>query len=43
MLASETLLMDMVVPHRRGEASGFIMSMNMIGRNIGPIFGGAIQ
>jgi len=43
MLASETLLIDMVTPKQRGEASGFIMSMNMIGRNIGPVFGGAIQ
>jgi MFS family permease len=43
MLASETLLIDMVTPQQRGEASGFIMSMNMIGRNIGPMFGGAIQ
>ncbi|MFC1803637.1 MFS transporter [Thermoproteota archaeon] len=43
MLASETLLIDMVTPQQRGEASGFIMSMNMIGRNIGPVFGGAIQ
>lgn len=31
MLASETLLMDLVEPSRRGEASGFIISMNMIG------------
>jgi DHA1 family multidrug resistance protein-like MFS transporter len=43
MLASETLLIDMVTPQQRGEASGFIMSMNMIGQNIGPVFGGAIQ
>ncbi len=43
MLASETLLIDMVTPQQRGEAAGFIMSMNMIGRNIGPFFGGTIQ
>ena len=43
MLASETLLIDMVTPQQRGEASGFIMSMNMIGQNIGPVFGGSIQ
>lgn len=43
MLASETLLMDMVEPHQRGEASGFIMSMSMIGRNLGPMVGGSIQ
>ena len=43
MLASETLLIDMVTPQQRGEASGFIMSMSMVGRNIGPMVGGAIQ
>ena len=43
MLASETLLMDLVEPHQRGEASGFIMSTSMIGRNLGPMVGGAIQ
>jgi len=43
MLASETLLIDMISPQQRGEASGFIMSMSMVGRNIGPMVGGAIQ
>jgi DHA1 family multidrug resistance protein-like MFS transporter len=43
MLASETLLYDTVDPARRGEASGFIMSMGGIGRNIGPLLGGSIQ
>ena len=43
MLAGETLLIDMVTPQQRGEASGFIMSMSMVGRNIGPMVGGAIQ
>ena len=43
MLASETLLMDLVEPQQRGEASGFIMSMSMVGRNLGPIVGGSIQ
>jgi MFS family permease len=43
MLASETLLIDMITPQQRGEASGFIMSMSMVGRNIGPLVGGAIQ
>jgi len=43
MLSIEALLIDIVSPYRRGEASGFIMSMGMIGRNIGPLFGGAIQ
>ncbi|MCW4036827.1 MAG: MFS transporter, partial [Candidatus Bathyarchaeota archaeon] len=43
MLASQTLLIDIVDPMRRGEASGFLQSMNMIGRNIGPLVGGSIQ
>ena len=43
MLASETLLYDTIDPARRGEASGFIMSMGGIGRNIGPLLGGSIQ
>ncbi len=43
MLASETMLIDLVTPQQRGEAAGFIMSMNMIGRNLGPMFGGSIQ
>jgi MFS family permease len=43
MLSVEALLMDSVSPTRRGEASGFIMSMGMVGRNIGPLFGGVIQ
>ena len=43
MLASETLLIEIVDPQRRGEASGFIMSMNMVGRNLGPMLGGGIQ
>lgn len=43
MLSAEALLMDSVSPYQRGEASGFSMAMGMIGRNIGPIFGGTIQ
>jgi len=43
MLAAEALLIDTVSPSRRGEASGFVMSMGMIGRTIGPLFGGTIQ
>jgi len=43
MISAEALLMDSVSPYRRGEASGFVMSMGMIGRNIGPLFGGIIQ
>jgi len=43
MVGAEALLMDSVSPHQRGEASGFVMSMGMVGRNIGPLFGGTIQ
>ena len=43
MLASETLLIDLVSPLRRGEAAGYIMSMSMVGRNLGPMLGGGIQ
>jgi len=43
MLSVEALLIDTVSPYQRGEASGFVMAMGMIGRNIGPLFGGTIQ
>jgi len=43
MLAAEALLIDSVSPARWGEANGFVLSMGMIGRNIGPLFGGAVQ
>jgi len=43
MLPAEALLIDLVSEHVRGEASGFVMSMGMIGRSIGPVFGGSIQ
>jgi MFS family permease len=43
MLSAEALLMDSVSPYRRGEASGFVLSMGMVGRNLGPMFGGTIQ
>jgi len=43
MLATETYLIDIVDPQRRGEAMGFLMSMQMIGRNIGPLIGGTVQ
>jgi MFS family permease len=43
MLATETYLVDIVDPARRGEAMGFLMSMQMVGRNLGPLIGGAIQ
>ncbi len=43
MLPAQALLIDSVSEFHRGEASGFVMSLSMIGRNIGPLFGGAIQ
>lgn len=43
MLATETYLIDIVNPQRRGEAMGFLISMQMIGRNIGPLIGGTVQ
>jgi MFS family permease len=43
MLAGEALLIDVVSPSRWGEASGFVMSLGMVGRIIGPLFGGTIQ
>jgi len=43
MIPSEALLIDLVPPDHIGEASGFIMACRMIGRNIGPLFGGTIQ
>jgi DHA1 family multidrug resistance protein-like MFS transporter len=43
MLSTETYLVDTVDPTRRGEAMGFLMSMQMIGRNIGPLVGGTVQ
>ena len=43
MLSAEALLIDTVPPTQRGEASGFVMAMGMVGRNIGPVFGGVIQ
>jgi MFS family permease len=43
MLSAEALLIDSTPPNMRGEASGFVMSTGMIGRNMGPITGGTIQ
>jgi len=43
MLPAEALLIDSVLPYRRGEASGFVVALGMVGRNIGPVFGGTIQ
>lgn len=43
MLAAEALLQDNVEPNQRGEAAGFIIAAGMVGRNIGPLIGGAVQ
>jgi MFS family permease len=43
MLATEAYLVDVIDPSRRGEAMGFLISMQMVGRNIGPLVGGAVQ
>jgi len=42
-LPAEALLIDHVPLERRGEAMGFVLSCGMIGRNVGPFFGGFIQ
>jgi len=43
MLAAEALLQDNVEPNQRGEAAGFIIAAGMVGRNVGPLIGGAVQ
>jgi DHA1 family multidrug resistance protein-like MFS transporter len=43
ILPGEALLIDLVDEEKRGEASGFIVAMSMIGRSIGPAFGGFVQ
>jgi len=43
MLSVNAILMDTVSSHQRGEGSGFVMAMGMVGRAIGPVFGGTIQ
>jgi len=40
---SEASLVDQVPEDRRGEALGFYLTFSMIGFNMGPVFGGAIQ
>ncbi len=40
---SEASLVDQVPKSRRGEALGFYLTMSMVGFNMGPVFGGAIQ
>ncbi|MGB9134200.1 MAG: MFS transporter [Candidatus Bathyarchaeia archaeon] len=42
-LSAESMLIDHISPSRRGEAAGFVMSCGMVGRNMGPIFGGFVQ
>jgi DHA1 family multidrug resistance protein-like MFS transporter len=43
MLAAEALLQDNIEPHQRGETAGLMMAAGMVGRNIGPLIGGAVQ
>ena len=40
---AEASLVDQVPEDRRGEALGFYLTLSMVGFNIGPVFGGAIQ
>lgn len=40
---SEASLVDQVPKKRRGEALGFYLTLSMVGFNMGPVFGGAIQ
>jgi MFS family permease len=40
---SEASLVDQVPEERLGEALGFYLTMSMVGFNLGPVFGGAIQ
>jgi len=40
---AEASLVDQVPEDRRGEALGFYLTLSMIGFNMGPVFGGAIQ
>jgi DHA1 family multidrug resistance protein-like MFS transporter len=42
-IPAEALLVDLAPQDRVGEAVGFVMACGMVGRNIGPLFGGAIQ
>ena len=40
---SEASLVDQIPKERMGEALGFYLTLSMIGFNMGPVFGGAIQ
>lgn len=43
VIPTEAMLIDLSPPDRLGEATGFMLACGMIGRNIGPLFGGTIQ
>ena len=43
MVSGQALLMDLADPEKRGEIGGFVMSMQMMGHMVGPMFGGIIQ
>jgi len=43
VIPAEALLIDLAPSGRIGEATGFVLACGMIGRNIGPLFGGVIQ
>lgn len=43
MIPAEALLIDQVAADRRGEATGFVMACRLVGRNLGPAFGGMVQ
>jgi MFS family permease len=40
---AEASLVDQVPEDRKGEALGFYLTLSMVGFNMGPVFGGAIQ
>jgi len=40
---AEASLVDQVPTDRKGEALGFYLTLSMVGFNMGPVFGGAIQ
>jgi len=43
VIPTEAMLIDLAPTDRVGEATGFVLACGMIGRNIGPLFGGTIQ
>jgi len=43
VLPTEAMLVDLSPRDKIGEAMGFILACGMVGRNIGPLFGGTIQ